>query len=91
QKVCEELIATFDDSSLTLSARVLEKMKSQGIGGFGLELADEYHQQLISEKYEVISDEQFAIERRASVERQDALEREDTMSFDEYLKQQTGC
>ncbi|MCE1914736.1 glutamate--cysteine ligase, partial [Enterobacter hormaechei] len=59
--------------------------------GFGLELADEYHQQLISEKYEVISDEQFAIERRASVERQDALEREDTMSFDEYLKQQTGC
>ncbi|WP_118986823.1 glutamate--cysteine ligase [Photorhabdus sp. CRCIA-P01] len=91
QKVCEELIAMFDDSSLTLSARVLEKVKSQGIGGFGLELADEYRQQLINEEYEVISDEQFAIERRTSVERQDALEREDTMSFDEYLKQQTGC
>ncbi|KAA1181117.1 glutamate--cysteine ligase [Photorhabdus heterorhabditis] len=91
QKVCEELIAMFDDSSLTLSARVLEKMKTQGIGSFGLELADEYHQQLINEEYEVISDEQFAIERRASVERQDALEQEDTINFDEYLKQQTGC
>ncbi|WP_036770542.1 glutamate--cysteine ligase [Photorhabdus australis] len=91
QKVCEELIAMFDDSSLTLSARVLEKMKIQGIGSFGLELADEYHQQLINEEYEVISDEQFAIERRASVERQGALEQEETISFDEYLKQQTGC
>ncbi|CAQ85297.1 MULTISPECIES: glutamate--cysteine ligase [Photorhabdus] len=91
RKVCEGLIAMFDDSSLTLSARVLEKMKTQGIGSFGLELADEYHQQLINEEYEVISDEQFAIERRASVERQDALEREDTISFDEYLKQQAGC
>ncbi|NHB98330.1 glutamate--cysteine ligase [Photorhabdus stackebrandtii] len=91
RKVCEELIAMFDDSSLTLSARVLEKMKTQGIGGFGLELADKYHHQLINEKYEVISDKQFAIERRASLERQDALEHEDTISFDEYLKQQAGC
>ncbi|MDC9605020.1 glutamate--cysteine ligase [Xenorhabdus griffiniae] len=86
QSVCKELVNMFEDPSLTFSARVLDKMKSQGIVGFGLELADQYHNELIEEHYSILSDENFSVEREVSVSRQYDLEQQDNMSFEEYLK-----
>ncbi|OKP02991.1 glutamate--cysteine ligase [Xenorhabdus eapokensis] len=86
QSVCKELVNMFEDPSLTFSARVLDKMKSQGIVGFGLELADQYHNELIEEHYSILKDENFSVERESSVSRQHDLEQQDIMSFDEYLQ-----
>ncbi|MBC8947647.1 MULTISPECIES: glutamate--cysteine ligase [Xenorhabdus] len=90
QSVCKELVNMFEDPSLTFSARVLDKMKSQGIVGFGLELAGQYHNELIEEHYSILNDENFSVEREASVSRQHDLEQQDNMSFEEYLKLHAG-
>ncbi|MBE8596736.1 glutamate--cysteine ligase [Xenorhabdus sp. BG5] len=90
QLVCKELVNMFEDPSLTFSARVLDKMKSQGIVGFGLELAGQYHNELIEEHYSILNDENFSVEREASVSRQHDLEQQDNMSFEEYLKLHAG-
>ncbi|MBD2806631.1 glutamate--cysteine ligase [Xenorhabdus szentirmaii] len=90
QAVCKELVAMFDDPSLTFSARTLGQMKEHGIGGFGLELADKYHQELLGEPYSILNDEKFSAERHASVSRQHSLEQKDDMSFEEYLKLHAG-
>lgn len=90
QSVCKELVNMFEDPSLTFSARVLNKMKSQGIVGFGLELAEQYHSELVEEHYSILDDENFSIERETSVSRQHSLEQQDSMSFEEYLKLHAG-
>ncbi|KLU14005.1 MULTISPECIES: glutamate--cysteine ligase [Xenorhabdus] len=90
QSVCKELVNMFEDPSLTFSARVLDKMKSQGIVGFGLELAGQYHNELIEEYYSILNDENFSVEREASVSRQHDLEQHDNMNFEGYLKLHTG-
>ncbi|PHM73884.1 glutamate--cysteine ligase [Xenorhabdus kozodoii] len=90
QSVCKELVSMFEDPSLTFSARVLDKMKSQGIVGFGVELAYQYHSDLIEEHYSILTDENFSIEREDSVSRQHSLEQQDNMSFEEYLKLHAG-
>ncbi|MBC8952087.1 glutamate--cysteine ligase [Xenorhabdus sp. PB62.4] len=91
QSVCKELVIMFEDPSLTFSARVLGKMKTQGIVGFGLELAKKYSQELIEEPYSILNnDESFSAERDASVLRQHNLEQQDSMSFDDYLKLHAG-
>ncbi|WFQ81241.1 glutamate--cysteine ligase [Xenorhabdus sp. SF857] len=90
QSVCKELVNMFEDPSLTFSARVLDKMKSQGIVGFGLELAGQYHNELIEEYYSILNDENFSVEREASVSRQHDLEQHDNMNFEGYLKLHAG-
>ncbi|PHM63424.1 glutamate--cysteine ligase [Xenorhabdus ishibashii] len=90
QSVCKELVNMFEDPSLTFSARVLDKMKSQGIVGFGLELAGQYHSELTEEHYSILNDENFSVEREASVSRQHGLEQQDNMSFEEYLQLHAG-
>ncbi|OTA17982.1 bifunctional glutamate--cysteine ligase/glutathione synthetase [Xenorhabdus vietnamensis] len=90
QSVCKELVNMFENPSLTFSARVLDKMKSQGIVGFGLELANQYHHELAEEPYSILNDENFSIEREASIARQHDLEQQDKMSFEEYLKLHAG-
>ncbi|WP_340612012.1 glutamate--cysteine ligase [Xenorhabdus bharatensis] len=90
QSVCKELVGMFEDPSLTFSARVLDRMKTQGIDGFGLELANKYYLELVNEPYSILNDERFSAEREASVERQRNLEQQDNMSFDDYLKLHAG-
>ncbi|PHM55967.1 glutamate--cysteine ligase [Xenorhabdus sp. KK7.4] len=90
QSVCKELVGMFEDPSLTFSARVLERMKTQGIDGFGLELANKYYLELVNEPYSILNDDHFSTEREASVERQRNLEQQDNMSFDDYLKLHAG-
>ncbi|AOM40924.1 glutamate--cysteine ligase [Xenorhabdus hominickii] len=90
QSVCKELVTMFEDPSLTFSARVLGKMKAQGIVGFGLELANKYHEELIEEPYSILSDEKFSVERDVSVSLQHRLEQQDSMSFEDYLKLHAG-
>ncbi|CDG16905.1 glutamate--cysteine ligase [Xenorhabdus doucetiae] len=90
QSVCKELVSMFEDPSLTFSARVLDKMKSQGIVGFGLDLADQYHNKLIEEHYSILNDETFSVERESSISRQHSLEQQDNMSFEAYLKLHAG-
>ncbi|MBD2816533.1 glutamate--cysteine ligase [Xenorhabdus sp. Flor] len=86
QSVCRELVGLFEDPSLTFSARVLNRMKTQGIVGFGLELANKYYLELVNEPYSILNDERFSAERDVSVERQRDLERQDSVSFEDYLK-----
>ncbi|CEE95178.1 glutamate--cysteine ligase [Xenorhabdus nematophila] len=90
QSVCKELVAMFEDPSLTFSGRVLDKMKTKGIVGFGLELANEYHQELIEEPYSILSEESFSIERDVSVSSQNSIEQQDKMGFEDYLKLHAG-
>ncbi|CAM3691076.1 glutamate--cysteine ligase [Xenorhabdus thuongxuanensis] len=90
QSVCKELVNMFENPSLTFSARVLDKMKSQGIVGFGLELAGQYHNELVEEHYSILNDENFSVERDVSVSHQHGLEQQDNMSFEEYLQLHAG-
>ncbi|TBL43226.1 glutamate--cysteine ligase, partial [Klebsiella oxytoca] len=89
-EVCLKLEEMFDNPQLTFSGRLLEKIKAQGIGGYGLSLAEEYHQQLVNTAYEVLTDDAFEHERISSIKRQADLEKSDTISFDEYLKLHAG-
>lgn len=83
--MCDELVASFDDPSLTFSARILHAMKEGGIGGVGLELAERYKEMLQSEPLELLTEEQLSAERDASWQRQRDLELKDQLSFEEYL------
>ncbi|HEM8879901.1 TPA: glutamate--cysteine ligase [Providencia stuartii] len=88
--VCHQFVAMFEDPTLTYSALVMDKMIEQGIGGYGLALAEKYYQQLVSEPYEVITEAQFEEARLASIEKQAMLEKEQTESFEEYLHKHAG-
>jgi glutamate-cysteine ligase (EC 6.3.2.2) len=85
QKVCDELVASFDNLELTFSARILRSMLDEGIGGTGKALAEQYRNMLREEPLEILTEEEFAAERDASVERQRKLEASDTESFEALL------
>lgn len=65
-------------------------MVEQGIGGYGLELAEKYYAQLVSEPYEVITEAQFEAARLASIEKQAMIEKDETESFEDYLRRHAG-
>lgn len=90
QEVCHQFLTMFEDPTQTYSALVLDKMLAQGIGGFGLELADKYFEQLISEPYEVITEAQFDEARKASEEKQSMMEAQSDESFEDYLQKHAG-
>ena len=90
RQACDELVAGFDNPSLTFSARILQAMKEHGIGRLGLNLANEYHQKLCSEPLEVLSEEAFAAEQARSWQSQREIEAADNMSFEDYLARQNG-
>ncbi len=90
QQVCTKLVTFFDDVSQTYSARVLEAMKSQGIGGFGLSLAEGYREALCHEPFEVLTPAMLDEQQKKSVEKQAMLEAQDTISFEEYLALHAG-
>ncbi len=54
----------FDNPAINLLWQIIRrKIKAQGIGGYGLSLAEEYHQQLVNTAYEVLTDDAFEHER----------------------------
>lgn len=85
QKVCDQLVESFDNPELTFSARILRSMIDQGIGGTGRTLAAQYRDMLQQEPLEVLSEEDFIAEREASIARQREVEAADTESFDAFL------
>ena len=85
QKVCDQLVACFDNPELTFSARILRSMLESGIGGTGKALAEQYRTMLREEPLEVLSEEDFAKERDASRERQRQIEEADSESFEALL------
>ncbi|MGP4123657.1 MAG: glutamate--cysteine ligase [Sodalis sp. (in: enterobacteria)] len=91
QKIYEKLVAGFDYPELTLSARFLDQLIEHGIDRLGVMLADDYRQTLRDESLEVLSESQFNDERIRSWQQQRALEVADSLSFDEFLANQSGC
>lgn len=85
QKVCDELVASFDNPDLTFSARILRSMIDNGIGGTGKALADQYRDMLREEPLEILSEAEFSAEHDASLTRQHQLEAADTESFEALL------
>lgn len=69
-KVCDELVASFDDPELTFSARILRSMIDNGIGGTGKSLAAQYRDMLREEPLEILKEEDFSKEHDASWARQ---------------------
>ena len=86
QKVCDLLVASFDEPDLTYSARFLESLKDKGIVGTGLELAEKYRRQLAEEPLEVLSSEQFRDEALRSQVSQQKIEESDTLSLEAFLQ-----
>ena len=90
QQVCSNLLRSVEDPEQTYSARILREMQQQGLAGAGITLAEQYHQMLVSESLEVLTDEQFRQQAEASVIAQKKIEAEDTLSFEEYLAGREG-
>ncbi|NUU67098.1 glutamate--cysteine ligase [Enterobacteriaceae bacterium BIT-l23] len=88
--VCDSLVACFEDPSLTFSARTLDLMLEQGIGGAGRVLADQYRTMLSQEPLSVLSEKEFEQERDASWRRQRDIEAADTEPFTSWLAHQEG-
>ncbi|CAI8918054.1 glutamate--cysteine ligase [Kosakonia quasisacchari] len=85
ETVCDQLVASFDDPELTFSARILRSMIDNGIGGTGKALGDQYRSQLREEPLEILLEEDFIAECKASLARQAEVEAGDTESFEALL------
>ncbi len=90
QQVCDLLVASFDNPELTYSARILQTLKDNGLGGAGLALAEQYRHMLTEEPYEVLSEEKFAEEAQRSRISQQQIEESDTLSFTDFLASKAG-
>ncbi|VAX76444.1 Glutamate--cysteine ligase [Serratia symbiotica] len=87
QKVCDELVAAFDNPDLTVSARILKVMREESIGCVSLGLMEKYHEMLIEEPLEILNEAELLKEKEASVQRQRHIESRDKLSFEEFIKQ----
>lgn len=85
QKVCDELVACFDNPELTFSARILRSMIDIGIGGTGKAFGEAYRNLLREEPLEILQEEEFIAECDASVRRQQEIEAADTEPFAAWL------
>lgn len=90
QQVSDQLVASFDDPELTYSARILHAIKENGLTGAGAALAEQYHQMLREEAYEILTEEDFSRQARESVQAQAKLEQSDTLDFEAYLATREG-
>ncbi|OBT17315.1 glutamate--cysteine ligase [Vibrio sp. UCD-FRSSP16_10] len=88
QDVCDELRDWIDEPELTLSGKMLEKVKEHGGNGrFGIHLAKAYQQQYHQYNYSVYSEEIMDKEVSDSLDKQQQIEAADTVDFDQYLKE----
>jgi len=87
QKVCNELETWVDNPEKTLSAQLLEKVKTAGgLGKAGCELGLQYRQENLNHQYEVYSQQLMEDEVVRSVQEQQNIEQQDKLSFDEFLE-----
>ena len=86
QKVCDELVACFDNQELTFSARILRSMIDEGIGGTGKALGEAYRNLLREEPLEILQEAEFIAETEASKRRQQEIEAADTEPFSVWLE-----
>jgi glutamate--cysteine ligase len=88
QQVCNELETWIDNPDKTLSAQLLEIVKTAGgLGKAGCALGMQYRQQNLEHQYQVYSKELMEEEVIRSAQEQLSIEQQDTLSFDEYLEQ----
>jgi glutamate--cysteine ligase len=75
------------DPNLTPSAKVLNILleQKQDNGSLGLQLAEQYKNELLSGPYRHVSEEELTRHARESIQSQVKLEQEDTIGFDEFL------
>jgi glutamate--cysteine ligase len=73
--------------SLTPSAKILEQLISQQCdnGALGLNLAEDYKQQLIGSDYQFMNAKELAEHATLSIEKQRVIEQQDNISFDDFL------
>lgn len=83
--VCQRLRTTFDEPELTLSGRTLQAISDLGTSGFGLALAKQYKQQLVSEPLQLLTEHDFSKQRNLSFAKQSKKETEQIESFEDYL------
>lgn len=87
RRACELFMPCFDNPELTLSGRTLSAIKELGSIEFGLTLAKQYQQQLLSGRLQVITETDFAKEKEISVIKQQEKEAADAINFDDFIKQ----
>lgn len=75
-----------NDPELTLSARVLAKTKSDGVWGFGYQLAQTYADHFDEVPLPATIAEEYAEYAAQSIIRQNAIENSDTIDFAQYLE-----
>ncbi len=86
KKVFNKLILLFDNPDLTFSARILKDMIQNDPCIFGFKLAEKYHNILLKESLEVLSEIDFHKEKKDSWKRQRYIEDNDTLSFEDFIK-----
>lgn len=84
QQVCEQLLPCFAQPELTLSARVLQNRMMEN----GMQLAQQYRQQLSGEALEILTDDDFDKQRQCALQRQQELEMQSAPPFDQWLQSQ---
>ncbi|UDG81366.1 Glutamate--cysteine ligase [Candidatus Profftia lariciata] len=88
-QVCTMLLVSFDDITLTYSAKILEKITKKGFIQFGTELSEMYYQELktrvlsVQRKQELQQKVKDSIKYQSYMEAKDSLS--DAISFEEYL------
>lgn len=87
REVCLRLNSFFDEPELTLSGRTLQAIKELGTEGFGLALAKQYKQHLLSEPLQLLTTMDFNKQRSRSLDKLASIESATNMEFDEFLKQ----
>ncbi|CRK85685.1 Glutamate--cysteine ligase [Candidatus Providencia siddallii] len=90
QNTCHKLNLMIENPSLTYSSLVLNEILEKGINNYGLELSKKYFNQLINEKYEIITKEQFEKAKLDSIKKQNIMEQNEKKSFEEYLRTYTS-
>jgi glutamate--cysteine ligase len=87
QQVCDKLVAAFDNSELTFSARILKEMTEESTGCVALRLAEQYHEMLVKEPLEILNEAELFKEQEASWQRQRHIEAGDMLSFEAFMQQ----
>lgn len=86
QKVCDELVACFDNPDLTFFVCILRSMIDTGIGGIGKVFAEAYCNLLCEELLEILCEEDFVAECEVSECCQQEMEAADTELFVVWLE-----
>ncbi len=89
QQAIAHIAPRFGAPELTSSARILQVIKDENSdnGPLALSLSKTYKAELITQGYQVWSDQHFHQEKLNSLQKQQKIENADSVSFDQYLQQ----